>query len=84
MLMEQVLHLTNFSSVSPHRIAIGKNAQFRKFCNSFFLDLVSTMCFKDNEPPEKAVIQELLKLLFVQKEILRGMLKRYWLLPQLQ
>ncbi|XP_066472974.1 E3 ubiquitin-protein ligase RNF213 isoform X2 [Tiliqua scincoides] len=54
------------------RIAIEKNAQFRKFCNSFFLELVSTMCFKDNEPPEKAVIQELLKLLFVQKEILRG------------
>ncbi|XP_067319963.1 E3 ubiquitin-protein ligase RNF213 isoform X2 [Anolis sagrei] len=53
-------------------IAIEKNARFRKFCNSFFLDLVSTMCFKDNEPPEKAVIQELLNLLFVHKESLRG------------
>ncbi|XP_062976189.1 E3 ubiquitin-protein ligase RNF213-like [Elgaria multicarinata webbii] len=50
-------------------IAIEKNGQFRKFCNSFFINLVSTMCFKDNEPPEKAVIQELLNLLFVN---LRG------------
>uniref|UniRef100_A0A8D2LQW6 Ring finger protein 213 n=1 Tax=Varanus komodoensis TaxID=61221 RepID=A0A8D2LQW6_VARKO len=53
-------------------IAIGKNAQFRKCCNSFFIDLVSTMCFKDNEPPEKAVIQELLNLLFVHAKYLRG------------
>uniref|UniRef100_A0ABM5FN25 E3 ubiquitin-protein ligase RNF213 isoform X1 n=1 Tax=Pogona vitticeps TaxID=103695 RepID=A0ABM5FN25_9SAUR len=53
-------------------VAIERNAQFRKFCNSFFLDLVSTMCFKDNEPPEKAVIQELLNLLFVRKEFLRS------------
>ncbi|XP_062976188.1 E3 ubiquitin-protein ligase RNF213-like [Elgaria multicarinata webbii] len=53
-------------------VAIEKNAQFRKFCNSFFIDLVSTMCFKDNEPPEKAVIQELLNLLFVHAKLLRG------------
>nr|XP_056704626.1 E3 ubiquitin-protein ligase RNF213 [Euleptes europaea] len=51
---------------------INKYSKFRKFCNSFFIDLVSTMCFKDNEPPEKAVIQELLNLLFAHKEILRG------------
>ncbi|KAL8163441.1 UNVERIFIED_CONTAM: hypothetical protein K2H54_021285, partial [Gekko kuhli] len=51
---------------------ITKYSKFRKFCNSFFIDLVSTMCFKDNEPPEKAVIQELLKLLFAHKEVLRG------------
>ncbi|XP_042303497.1 LOW QUALITY PROTEIN: E3 ubiquitin-protein ligase RNF213, partial [Sceloporus undulatus] len=53
-------------------IAIEKNAHFRKFCNSFFIDLVSTMCFKDNEPPEKAVVELLLNLLFVHKEALRG------------
>uniref|UniRef100_A0A452IS70 Uncharacterized protein n=1 Tax=Gopherus agassizii TaxID=38772 RepID=A0A452IS70_9SAUR len=52
-------------------IAIKRNAQFRQMCNSFFIDLVSTMCFKDNEPPEKAVIWELLKLLFVHREPLR-------------
>ncbi|XP_060108019.1 E3 ubiquitin-protein ligase RNF213-like [Heteronotia binoei] len=52
---------------------ITKYSKFRKFCNSFFIDLVSTMCFKDNEPPEKAVIQELLKLLFAHdKAVLRG------------
>ncbi|KAL8163437.1 UNVERIFIED_CONTAM: hypothetical protein K2H54_021082, partial [Gekko kuhli] len=51
---------------------ITKYSKFRKFCNSFFIDLVSTMCFKDNEPPEKAVIQELFKLLFAHKEVLRG------------
>uniref|UniRef100_A0A8C8S421 RING-type E3 ubiquitin transferase n=1 Tax=Pelusios castaneus TaxID=367368 RepID=A0A8C8S421_9SAUR len=48
-------------------IAIKRNAQFRQMCNSFFIDLVSTMCFKDNEPPEKAVIRELLNLLFVHR-----------------
>ncbi|XP_048346006.1 E3 ubiquitin-protein ligase RNF213-like isoform X2 [Sphaerodactylus townsendi] len=51
---------------------INKNSKFRKFCNSFFIDLVSVMCFKDNEPPEKAVIEELLRLLFAHKATLRG------------
>ncbi|XP_013922835.1 PREDICTED: E3 ubiquitin-protein ligase RNF213 [Thamnophis sirtalis] len=55
-----------------HSIAIKKNAQFRKLCNSFFVDLVSTMCFKGNDPPEKSVIVELLKLMFVNKSVLRG------------
>lgn len=41
-------------------------------CNSFFIDLVSTICFKDNSPPEKEVIDVLLNLLFAQKELLRG------------
>ncbi|XP_029417237.1 E3 ubiquitin-protein ligase RNF213 isoform X2 [Nannospalax galili] len=54
-----------------HRKVIEKHAQFRQMCNSFFVDLVSTMCFKDNTPPQKAVIHSLLSLLFVQKELLR-------------
>ncbi|XP_032991850.1 E3 ubiquitin-protein ligase RNF213-like [Lacerta agilis] len=54
------------------RVAIKKMTQFRKCCNSFFIELVSTMCFKDNEPPEKAVIQELLNLLFVHRPPLKG------------
>ncbi|XP_063149004.1 E3 ubiquitin-protein ligase RNF213 [Candoia aspera] len=53
-------------------IAIKKNTNFRKLCNSFFIDLVSTMCFKGNNPPEKAVIEELFNLMFVHKAILRG------------
>lgn len=40
-------------------------------CNSFFVDLVSAMCFKENTPPEKSVIDTLLSLLFVHKELLR-------------
>uniref|UniRef100_A0A8C9LXS5 E3 ubiquitin-protein ligase RNF213 n=1 Tax=Piliocolobus tephrosceles TaxID=591936 RepID=A0A8C9LXS5_9PRIM len=54
-----------------HREVIEKHARFRQMCNSFFVDLVSTMCFKDNTPPEKEVIESLLSLLFVQKELLR-------------
>lgn len=53
------------------RDAIGKHACFRQMCNSFFIDLVSTLCFKDNSPPQKDVIEALLSLLFVQKELLR-------------
>ncbi|KAF7459835.1 Hypothetical predicted protein [Marmota monax] len=69
----------NFSvTVSQeHRVAIGKHAQFRQMCNSFFMDLISTMCFKDNNPPEKNVIDGLLSLLFVQKELLRDAPQRY-------
>ncbi|XP_006039441.2 E3 ubiquitin-protein ligase RNF213-like, partial [Alligator sinensis] len=48
--------------------AIQKNAKFRQMCNSFFIDLVSTMCFKDNEPPEKDVIEGLLGLLFAHRK----------------
>uniref|UniRef100_A0A452IRW8 RING-type E3 ubiquitin transferase n=1 Tax=Gopherus agassizii TaxID=38772 RepID=A0A452IRW8_9SAUR len=61
----------DYSVTISQDIAIKRNAQFRQMCNSFFIDLVSTMCFKDNEPPEKAVIWELLKLLFVHREPLR-------------
>ncbi|ETE58870.1 RING finger protein, partial [Ophiophagus hannah] len=55
-----------------HSIAIKKNIQFRKLCNNFFIDLVSTMCFKGNNPPEKSVIVELLNLMFVHKSVLKG------------
>ncbi|XP_035293735.1 E3 ubiquitin-protein ligase RNF213 isoform X3 [Cricetulus griseus] len=54
-----------------HRKAIEKHAQFRHMCNSFFVDLVSTMCFKDDTPPQESVIDSLLSLLFIQKELLR-------------
>uniref|UniRef100_A0A8C3WRW7 E3 ubiquitin-protein ligase RNF213 n=1 Tax=Catagonus wagneri TaxID=51154 RepID=A0A8C3WRW7_9CETA len=54
-----------------HREIIRKHACFRQMCNSFFVDLVSTMCFRDNSPPEKRVVDDLLSLLFVEKELLR-------------
>lgn len=54
-----------------HREVIEKHARFRQMCNSFFVDLVTTMCFKDNSPPQKEVVKDLLSLLFVEKELLR-------------
>uniref|UniRef100_A0A8C4L8F9 E3 ubiquitin-protein ligase RNF213 n=1 Tax=Equus asinus asinus TaxID=83772 RepID=A0A8C4L8F9_EQUAS len=60
-----------------YRDAIGKHACFRQMCNSFFIDLVSTLCFKDNSPPQKDVIEALLSLLFVQKELLRDAPQRH-------
>ncbi|XP_034566958.1 E3 ubiquitin-protein ligase rnf213-alpha [Notolabrus celidotus] len=45
---------------------INKHAQFRKQCNAFFIDLVSTVCFKDNSPPCPAVILHLLSFLMVE------------------
>ncbi|XFF88667.1 hypothetical protein AB1E18_014886 [Capra hircus] len=54
-----------------HREVIEKHARFRQMCNSFFVDLVSTMCFKDNSPPQKEVVKDVLSLLFVEKELPR-------------
>uniref|UniRef100_A0A8D2MKY7 RING-type E3 ubiquitin transferase n=1 Tax=Zonotrichia albicollis TaxID=44394 RepID=A0A8D2MKY7_ZONAL len=50
------------------RAAIAKKALFRQRCNNFFIDMVTTMCFKDNKPPEPQVIQSLLDLLFVERK----------------
>ncbi|XP_075066136.1 E3 ubiquitin-protein ligase RNF213 [Mixophyes fleayi] len=46
------------------RDSIEKNVHFRKLCNGFFVDIICTMCFKDNTPPEKKVIHHLLSFLF--------------------
>ncbi|XP_070836494.1 E3 ubiquitin-protein ligase rnf213-alpha [Chaetodon trifascialis] len=57
------------------RIQIKQHAWFRKQCNAFFIDLVSTMCFKDNSPPCSDIILHLLSFLMVEVEIvpiLRG------------
>ncbi|KAI5277308.1 hypothetical protein MUG91_G144n75 [Manis pentadactyla] len=69
----------NFSPVvsQEHRNAIEKHSCFRQLCNSFFVDLVSTVCFKDNSPPQKSVVDDLLSLLFVKKEFLRDASQRY-------
>nr|XP_015798016.2 E3 ubiquitin-protein ligase rnf213-alpha [Nothobranchius furzeri] len=48
------------------RILVSKHAQFRKRCNAFFIDLVSTLCFKDNSPPCSAIILHLLSFLMVE------------------
>ncbi|CAJ1075083.1 E3 ubiquitin-protein ligase rnf213-alpha [Xyrichtys novacula] len=67
----------NFPMVSSEdiRALVNKHAQFRKQCNAFFIDLVSTACFKDNSPPSRAVILHLLSFLMVEANtvpILRG------------
>ncbi|KAK7939807.1 hypothetical protein WMY93_003133 [Mugilogobius chulae] len=45
---------------------INIHAQFRRRCNAFFVDLVSSMCFKDNSPPSSKVIQDLLSFLMLE------------------
>ncbi|XP_067452688.1 E3 ubiquitin-protein ligase rnf213-alpha-like isoform X1 [Thunnus thynnus] len=50
------------------RASIKKNAEFRQHCNGFFIDLLSTVCFKDNRPPAKGVITHLLSYLMVETE----------------
>ncbi|KAE8283229.1 E3 ubiquitin-protein ligase rnf213-alpha [Larimichthys crocea] len=48
------------------RILINQHAWFRKQCNAFFIDLVSTVCFKDNSPPSSEIILHLLSFLMVE------------------
>ncbi|KAF4115423.1 E3 ubiquitin-protein ligase rnf213-alpha isoform X2 [Onychostoma macrolepis] len=48
------------------RDLISQNAFFRMRCNAFFIDLVTTVCFKDNTPPSKDIILHLLSLLMVE------------------
>lgn len=51
--------------------------QFKKKCSAFFIDLVSTVCFKDNSPPCTAIIHHLLSFLTVEAQsspIIRGTL----------
>lgn len=60
-----------------HKTAIQEHTRFREMCNSFFIDLVSTLCFKDRSPPHKAVVKTLLSLLFVQKNHLTDGAERH-------
>ncbi|XP_072882379.1 E3 ubiquitin-protein ligase rnf213-alpha-like [Hemitrygon akajei] len=47
--------------------AVAKLVIFRKRCDAFFVALVSMVCFKDDLPPTKEVIGDLLSLLVIQK-----------------
>uniref|UniRef100_A0A8C9W293 Ring finger protein 213a n=1 Tax=Scleropages formosus TaxID=113540 RepID=A0A8C9W293_SCLFO len=51
------------------RVLINLNAQFRKQCNAFFIDLVSTVCFKENTPPSHDIILHLLSFLTVESDL---------------
>nr|XP_046247516.1 E3 ubiquitin-protein ligase rnf213-alpha-like isoform X2 [Scatophagus argus] len=50
------------------RAFVKKNAEFRRRCNGFFIDLLSTLCFKDNIPPDREVIKGLLSYLMIETE----------------
>lgn len=69
------LLVTVVSIMLLYRVLINQNARFRKQCNAFFIDLVSTLCFKDNSPPCRAIILHLLSFLMVKVHsvpIIRG------------
>lgn len=69
------LLVTIVSIMLLYRVLINQNARFRKQCNAFFIDLVSTLCFKDNSPPCRAIILHLLSFLMVEVHsvpIIRG------------
>ncbi len=34
----------------------------KQYCHSFFMELVSTLCFGQSTPPEEELVKELLKL----------------------
>ncbi|KAM6957229.1 E3 ubiquitin-protein ligase rnf213-alpha-like [Aplochiton taeniatus] len=48
------------------RTLVSQNAQFRKRCSAFFIELVSAVCFKDNSPPCGAIILHLLSFLTME------------------
>ncbi|XP_077411767.1 E3 ubiquitin-protein ligase rnf213-alpha-like isoform X2 [Vanacampus margaritifer] len=48
------------------RYRVEQHALFRSQCNAFFIDLVSSVCFKGNSPPCPAVIHHLLSFLMVE------------------
>ncbi|XP_008284914.1 E3 ubiquitin-protein ligase RNF213-like [Stegastes partitus] len=50
------------------RASIKKVAELRRRCNGFFIDLLSTVCFKDNTPPSRNVITHLLSYLRIETE----------------
>ncbi|XP_041646892.1 E3 ubiquitin-protein ligase rnf213-alpha-like isoform X2 [Cheilinus undulatus] len=61
------------SDFQPHvsdeiRVSLIRHSEFRRRCNSFFIDLLSTVCFKDNRPPARAVINHLLSYLMIETE----------------
>ncbi|XP_062573630.1 E3 ubiquitin-protein ligase rnf213-alpha-like, partial [Saccostrea cucullata] len=62
---------------NPHQV-YTKNLKmyqlrvFQRHCNSFFMDLVSQLCFTDEEPPSSQVIQKLMSYMFITTRARRG------------
>ena len=42
--------------------------KIREYCKSFFMEVVSSLCFGQPKPPEPALIHELLTLVFTDKD----------------
>lgn len=61
-----IVVLENLDFPVSCRISVSQHSQFRKRCNAFFIDLVSSMCFKDNSPPDSNIILHLLSFLMVE------------------
>ncbi|XP_047442557.1 E3 ubiquitin-protein ligase rnf213-alpha isoform X2 [Mugil cephalus] len=51
------------------RVCIKKNADFRRRNNGFFIDLLSTVWFKDNTLPIQGVITKLLSFLMIETDL---------------
>jgi hypothetical protein len=64
------LHITTindfigFFGVSFVRNAIAKLKDYQKRCNTFFMDVVSQLCFADNTAPSQEVVDKLLSYIF--------------------
>lgn len=63
------------------RALIKQHARFRKQCNDFFIDLVSSVCFKDNTPPCSDIILHLLSFLMVESKCAPIFRRRTLFLP---
>ncbi|XP_061169263.1 E3 ubiquitin-protein ligase RNF213-like isoform X1 [Saccostrea echinata] len=48
-------HQDNTKNLKLHQLRV-----FQRHCNSFFMDLVSQLCFTDDEPPSSHVVQKLM------------------------
>ena len=42
--------------------------RIRGYCKTFFMEVVSSLCFGQTTPPEPQLIEELLKVVFTEKD----------------
>ena len=56
-------------SISISREALEKYHAFRQRCNSFFMDVVSQLCFAHGSPPNIEVVERLLRYVTRESEV---------------
>ena len=59
------LYFFFFDTIIMYRLVMQK---IRGHCKSFFMELVSSLCFGQPKPPEPALIRGLLSLVFTEKD----------------